>query len=156
MQTIQLDLSQKDVPTPIYAKQGDVGRKFLLTLTDNGRSYTIPTDALVSVWYDGDSGAGNYSQINGEPAAVISGGSITVEMIAQMLLVSGRGTLCVILNTAEGEQIGLWNIVYFAEGTPGADSAEATQYFTAFSEVLRLFPTIGQAYDGSVEVTDNG
>lgn len=153
MQILNLDLAQKTNIDTLYAKQGDVGRKFQIALTDNGRSYSPDSDCQVSIWYAGASGEGNYSQINGTAAATISANTITVELIAQMLLLPGSGKLCVILNTAEGEQLGLWNILYMVDATPGADSAEAQQYYTAFSEVLRLLPTIGQEYDGTVEVS---
>lgn len=63
MQTIYLDISNKGVIPCINAKQGEVGRKFLAIITDNGVPCNIADDSLLSVWYEGDTDAGNYSSV---------------------------------------------------------------------------------------------
>ena len=112
MQVINLDLSVKlDIPF-LQAKQGDVGRKFQAVITDGGTAYNIPSGTTLSVWYSGTSGEGNYSEIGldddflrSRSAFTISGNAVTVEMVAQMLSCPGRGTMCLVMNSAEGEQI---------------------------------------------------
>lgn len=136
MKTIHIDLSNKNVLPVVYAKQGDVGRKFAVVFTEAGTPYNIPNDAHLSVWYDGDSGDGNYTHIGEDSAFLIDGNTVEVEMITQMLSVPGRGNMCIVLANGEGEQIGSWNITYVCEERPGFDSEGAKSYFNAFSEVI--------------------
>ena len=137
MQTIYLDISNKGVVPTVYAKQGDVGRKFLVVLTDSGVPYSLPAGSVFSVWYEGDSGEGNYTDIGEQSAFSINENAVTVEMIEQMLSVAGNGILCLTLNKADGGQIGSWNIPYVCERIPGFESEEATSYYTAFSETVK-------------------
>ena len=133
MQIISLDLSVKmDVPF-LQAKQGDVGRKFQAVITDGGTAYNIPSGTTLSMWYSGTSGEGNYNQIGldddflrSRSAFTISGNTVTVELVAQMLSCPGGGTMCMVMNSAEGEQIATWNIPYIVEKIPGANSEGAT------------------------------
>lgn len=134
MQTIYLDISNKGVLPTIYAKQGDVGRKFLAVITDNGTVISGLQSPVFSVWYEGASGSGNYSVIDDRPAAVFDGKKAEVEMIAQMLVNAGKGQMTIVLNDALGKQIGLWNIEYCVEPVAGQGSEEAKGYFTALSE----------------------
>lgn len=140
MQTINLDLSVRSIIPPLHAKQGDVGRKFKAILTDAGVSYSVPPGAAVSVWYSGASGEGNYTDIGADSAVSVSGNEITVELITQMLANYGDGKLCLAINTADGDQIGTWNIPYMVEPLPGMGSAAAQQYFTAFSQAVQNLP----------------
>lgn len=139
MQTINLDLSKKSIIPLLHAKQGDVGKKFMVTITDDGNPYDLD-GAVFSVWYAGTSGEGNYTHIGEKSAFLISGNAVTVELIAQMLTNIGDGTLCLVMNTAEGGQIGMWNIPYCVEMVPGADSAEAEAYYTAFQQTVADIP----------------
>lgn len=133
MQTIHLDIAQKNTIPVVYAKQGDVGRTFQAVITDNGVPYTIPQEAGFSLWYSGSGGEGNYSVIGERDAFSISGNTVTVELITQMLVPNG-GLLCLVLNAANGTQLGFWDIQYTVEAIPGAESPEAQQYYTALSE----------------------
>lgn len=133
MQTIYLDISNKGVYPCIYAKQGDVDRKFMLIVTDSGVPINCENTAI-SVWYDGNSGEGNYTHIGEENAISVTGNKITVSLIQQMLVNAGNGVLSVSVSDASGSQIGLWNIDYCVEHKPGAESEEATQYYDAFSQ----------------------
>lgn len=140
MQIINLDISRGTVLPPIYAKQKDVGRTFQIRISDNGIPYQIPENSALSVWFDGASGAGNYTEIDNQQAITVEGDVVTVELISEMLLNHGTGELCITINSANGDQIGLWNIPYIVERKPGAGSEEAIQYYTAFSDgVSRLF-----------------
>lgn len=142
MQIIELDLSNKltreeDYPT-IHAKQGDVGRKFKVVLTDCGQNYLIPEGAVFSVWYFGTSGEGNYSAIGDRSAFLVEGNSVIVEIITQMLQNSGGGSLCLLIHGTDGEQIGLWNIPYKVEAVKGIQSKGASVYYSALSEYAAL------------------
>ena len=49
MQTIYLDLAQKNALQHIYAKQGDVGRCFQAVILDNGEPYSIERGTVFTV-----------------------------------------------------------------------------------------------------------
>ena len=135
MQIFQIDLSTKHMVQTVYAKQGDVGRKFQVVLTDGTVAYPIPAGVQFSVWYSGPGGEGNYSAIGDKSAFEVRENTVTVELIAQMLMHEGTGVLCVVMNAADGTQLGLWNMVYAVEPVPGTDSQGAQQFYTALSEV---------------------
>lgn len=136
MQTIYIDISNKGVIPTIYTKQGDIGRKFRVVFTDAGQAYTIPDGAMFSVWYDGDSGEGNYTDIGESSAFSIDGNKVNVEIISQMVGTPGSGVICLVMTKANGGQIGSWNIPYSCEEVPGIDSKVAEEYYTAFSKAL--------------------
>lgn len=140
MQIIYLDISNKGVVPTVYAKQGDVGRKFEVVLTDFGIPYYLPNGSAFSVWYSGSSGDGNYTDIGDKSAFFVSENKITVEMIAQMFSADGAGILCLTLNSPDGNQISSWNIPYICEPVPGIDSEEAKSYYTAFSNAVKDLP----------------
>ena len=140
MQTIYLDISNKGVIPTIYAKQGDVGRKFKVVLTDSGLPYIPVGGSAFSVWYSGASGEGNYTDIGGKSAFSVNENKVTVEMIAQMLSNNGDGVLSLVLNNPNGNQIASWNIPYICEFIPGAGSEEAKAYYTAFSNAVANLP----------------
>ncbi len=137
MQVIDLDISSYQTPQVIYAKQGDVGRKFAVHLTDGGQAYTPPQGAWFSLWYSGTSGCGNYTAIEERSAFSVEDNSVTVELIGQMLVNKGGGTLCLVLHQEDGSQIGWWNIPYHCEEVPGSGSGAATAHYTALTEYAR-------------------
>lgn len=140
MQTIYLDISNKGVIPTVYAKRGDVGRKFEVVLTDSGLPYSPAGGSAFSVWYSGASGEGNYTDIGDKSAFSVNGNKVTVEMIAQMLSNDGDGVLSLVLNDPNGNQISTWNIPYVCESVPGANSEEAKSYYTAFSKAVEGLP----------------
>lgn len=140
MQRIYLDISNKGVVPTIYAKQGDVGRKFEVVLTDSSLPYVPANGSAFSVWYSGASGEGNYTDIGNKSAFSVNGNKVTVEMISQMLLNDGDGVLSLALNDPSGNQISTWNIPYVCEFVPGIDSEEAENYYTAFSNAVQNLP----------------
>ena len=144
MQTINLNLYEKTIIPVLCAKQGDVGRKFKAVITDGGEGYQIPAGAVFSVWYSGSSGEGNYTAIGNRSAFNIDGNAVTVELITQMLANAGAGLMCLVMNSADGSQLATWNIPYVAECLPGAGSAAAQQYYTAFSENVRRSESAAQ------------
>lgn len=146
MQTIYIDISNKGVFPCIFAKQGDVGRSFLVVVTDAGVPYNLPLGTMVSVWYKGDSGEGNYSDIGDEPAILIDANKITVYLIQQMLVNAGNGVLSLSVTDPNGKHIGLWNIEYCVEEKPGAESEEATKYYDAFSKVASDLANAAQKF----------
>lgn len=120
----------------IYAKQSDIGKKFVAVVTDGGVPFEIPDNALISIWYDGASGSGNYTKIDKESAVFVSKNRISVELIQQMLSVPGDGTITIVINSEDGKQIGLWNIQYDVERVAGWGSEGAKDYFSAFSNAV--------------------
>ena len=148
MQTIYLDISNRGVIPVIYAKQGDVGRKVEVILTNSGLPYEPEAGSAFSAWFSGASGVGNYTDIGEKSAFSVSGNKVTVELLTQMLQNAGEGILCLVLSRANGDQIGLWNIRYICEGIPGSGSEPAKDYYTAFSQAVA-----GLAYpDASLSV----
>ena len=137
MQIFELDLSMRKMPDMLYAKQRDVGLKICVVLTDNQEEYNIPNGTQFSVWFTGKSGSGNYTEIDGRSAFRIDGNKVTVELIYQMLTNPGEHVMCLVMNGADGNQQGLWNIPYFVEAIPGADSEAATAYYPAFLEAQK-------------------
>lgn len=139
MQTVNLDISIKpeaeDYPPKVLAKQGDSGRKFTAVITDSGAAYPIGKDMLLSVWYSGTGGKGNYSAIDGKSAFTVSGNRITVELHPGMTSVKGGGTMCLILMDPNGSQIGTWDILYTVEAVPSMEGNEAADYYEAFREL---------------------
>ena len=132
MQTINIDLERKSVLPLVCMKQRDVGAKILINAVKNGVAFEIPQDASFSVWFSGASGDGNYTDIDGKSAFAVQESSITVEFIYQMLNCPGEHVMCLVMNDASGKQTGLWNIPYYVEAIPGADSEGAKQYYQAF------------------------
>lgn len=152
MQTINLHIYEKKIIPVLHAKQGDVGRKFKAIITDGTDGYTIPDDANLSVWYSGPSGEGNYSDINDRSAFAISGNTVTVELITQMLNNKGDGKLCLIIAKADGTQIGMWNIPYVVEEVPGLGSKPAEQHLNALADAQKKAEN--SAIDASVYAQD--
>lgn len=136
MQTIYLRIDEKHEIPKLYAKQRDVGRKFKVVITDGNEDYKIPNGAQLSVWYSGTSGEGHYSSIGESSAILVEGNTVTVEMIAQMLVNKGGGNLCLAMNMADGKQLGLWDIPYIVEAIPGTDSEAAREYYDAFATTV--------------------
>lgn len=151
MQTFNLDLSKKGVIPLLNAKQRDVGTKIVVKITDNGKEYAIPADASFSVWFSGKSGEGNYTTINGKSAFAINGNTVTVELIYQMLNNPGEHLMCLVMNGADGSQLGLWNIPYYVEAIPGADSTAAQQYYQAFLQAQKRAETAAQVAEDAQE-----
>lgn len=148
MQTIYLDISNKGVIPCIQAKQNEVGRKFLAIITDNGVPYNIKNDSLLSVWYEGDTDAGNYSSIEEKSAFQIDGNKVSVELVAQMLMIPGDGEMCLSISHGDGGETNTWNIPYSVEYKPGAGSAVPTEYYTALTNAAALAATqVGLAKD---------
>lgn len=156
MQTIYLDLAVKNVPQLIYAKQGDVGRKFRAEIQDSGEAYHIGKDTVFTVWYSGTSGDGNYSAVGENCAVTIAGNIIEVELIAQMLTNFGGGTICLMMNSPDGSQIGLWNLPYLCEAVPGLGSEEATTHYTALSEVAQQAVEAAATFATDTELSIKG
>lgn len=136
MQTIQLHLYEKPQLPVICAVQGDVGRKFQAVITDGSLDYTIPADAAFTLWYSGTSGEGNYCFVGDRPAVQVKEDTVTVELITQMLACPGGGELCLCMSRPDGSWLGLWTIPYQVDALPGADSPEAVQSYTAFSDAM--------------------
>jgi len=117
--------------------QEDVGTKFRVMLTDNGEKWCPDENALLSVWYSGSSGEGNYTQIDGHSAFTITDNTLEVEIVTQMIACDGAGTLWLMLSNGDGGRKTLCKLPYITLPGPDPDSAEAQKYYTAFSELIR-------------------
>lgn len=127
---VYINIARPSMYAVLYAKQSDVNRAFTAVFNNDGEAWAIPENAVVSIWYRGAAGEGNYTK-----GIEINGNTAVVPLIPQMLSVPGTGLLCIIINTAAGDQIGTWNIPYFVEEIPGGNSEAATEFYTAFSEI---------------------
>ena len=156
MQTIYLDLAQKNVTEHIYAKQGEVGRKFEAVILDNGKPYPIDREAVFTIWYSGSSGEGNYSSVGNQSAIQFQHNVLQVELISQMLTNHGYGTFCIVMNKSDGTQIGLWNLLYLCEPVPGIESMEATKYYTALTEVAQKAIAAAETFATDQDLTFPG
>lgn len=136
MQIINLNINKKTEIPLLHVKQGDTGRTFQAVLFDGDESYSVPAGAVFSVWYSGTGGAGNYTTLDGRSAFAVDGNTVTVELSPKMLACKGGGLMCIVMNSSDGTQLGLWNIPYFVEGVPGSEGADAQSYFDAFAEVV--------------------
>ncbi len=132
MQTIKLDISQKNNVQTIYVKQRDVGHKFAIELYENGVPYEVDDENNFAVWFSGASGDGNYTAIGDETAVSVDGNRIEVQMIMQMLNEPGDHEMCIVMYGQDNHQKGFWNVPYLVEAIPGADSEGATDYYNAF------------------------
>lgn len=132
MQTIKLDIAQKNNVPLLYVKQRDVGHTFQIELYENGTPYAVDENNGFSVWYSGASGDGNYTEVGDETAVFAERNVITVQMIMQMINEPGGHEMCVVMYGQDNEQKGFWNIPYYVEAIPGADSDGATAYYNAF------------------------
>lgn len=141
MQTIQLDISRKTEIAVVQAKQDDVGRKFQVVVMENGKPFFIPGNAVISLWYSGASGEGNYTEIDGKMPFQIYENTVTVELISQMLRLPGGGQMCLVILDASHRQIGLWNIPYHVEKIPGMGSKGAEDYFSALTKMIQDMET---------------
>ena len=109
----------------LRATQGEVGVKFVAILLCNGEPYYVSDGAEFSVWYEGMSGAGNYTEINGRSPVVLEENALQIELIPQMIAVSGGGTLGVMLHEANGDIRKLFHLTYIVDEFPGYGSAAA-------------------------------
>lgn len=155
MQEYKIDISVKTILPVLFVKQGEIGRKIKLFLSDSGKPYNVPTRSAISVWFSGAAGSGNYTNTGANNAVSFSGNEITVDLIAQMLSAPGEGKLCILINTSGGQQIGTWNIPYFCESVPGFDGPKAEQYYTAFSELIENAVKVAEkAYSSRIVALD--
>ena len=143
MQTIYLDISKKQLIPTLYAKQGDVGRKFKAVITNNGSAYALDGE-LFSAGYEGASGSGNYKEIYGRGAFELEKGSnvVIVELAPNMFKAHGDSLFCLTMENQDGAIISLWNIPVSTEKTPGFLSDEIENYYPELHAVLYTEQTL--------------
>ncbi len=137
MQTIKLDIVNRDIMPTVTTKQGDIGRKVCFQITNQGEYQYIPSNVVVCLWYSGSSGMGSYTAIGDRSAYSVDDDMVFVELIPAMLQCAGGGTLCLTIYYDDGTILGTWNLLYVCEAIPGANSSEAVNYYTAFSEMAQ-------------------
>lgn len=136
MQKIYLDISNKYILPLVYAKQGEVGRKFSVYITENGVPYGI-SEKTFKVYYSAPSGDGNYEKI-GEKSAfeIIDNNTVCVEIAPEVLVGYGEAKICLVMSNSDGSVIGLWNVDIDIECTPGFHSDPVGSYKPGLSAVL--------------------
>lgn len=135
MQTVFIDVANKTNLPTIYAKQGDVGRKFRAIITDCGVKYDT-SHKRFHAGYSGASGSGQYDSINFNDAFDVYENEVIVELIPNMLQAPGDSLLCLTMIEDDGSGIGLWNIPVYTEKTPGFLSDPIGDYYPDISAVL--------------------
>lgn len=135
MQTIYIDISNKSVLPTIYAKQGDVGRKFKAVISNSGVAYQITSESFTAS-YDGASGSGNYDQIEGRSAFEVSKNTVVVELAPNIFQAPGDSLFCLTMKNGDDSVIGLWNIPIYTEEKPGFLGDPIGDYYPGISAVL--------------------
>ena len=141
MQTFNIDISRKNAPLVLYAKQGDsLSRFFKIVFLQDGVPWEPPAGALFSVRF-GAPGMpdGWYDTIKEQDGSTHSAFSLvdnilTVELAYEAVSKAGTNTLAVLVLDANGYQLGAWNLHLDVELTPGENSPEADVYYSLLSE----------------------
>ena len=134
MQTIYLDVSNKNSLPRLYFKQSDNSRRFMVVLVDQGLPFRVPEGSVFSIWYNSPSGDGNYSEVDGEVAVSVDQYRLTVLVDNAMTSAEGNGVLSLIMHGADGVRVGLWNIDFTVENVPSLEEAVHEPYYEALLE----------------------
>ena len=141
MQTFNIDISRKNAPLVLYAKQGDsLSRFFKIVFLQDGVPWEPPAGALFSVRFGAPSMPdGWYDTIKEQDGSTHSAFSLkdnalTVELAYEAVSMAGTNTLAVLVLDANGYQLGAWNLHLDVELTPGENSPEADVYYSLLSE----------------------
>jgi hypothetical protein len=152
MQTFNLDITKKTIVPLLNAKQRDTGAKIQVMVTDDGKAYNFVEPLNVSIWFSGKSGSGNYTFIDDVPAVTRTDNVLTVRLAPQMLNLPGEHAMCIVIyDSATAAQIGLWNIPYYVEEIPGADSAGAQAYYESFLDAQRRAEEAAERAEAAAE-----
>lgn len=100
--TVCFDSKQK-MPT-VDAVQGDIGRAIQVSLYAAGVAWVIPSGAAVLVRYRRSDGAGGTydTLLDGSKAWIVSGNTVTVALVPQMLAVAGLVAMQVSIVSEDG------------------------------------------------------
>lgn len=139
----------------LIACQEDVGTKFKVILTDNGQPWCSGEDALLSVWYAGSAGEGNYTEIDGRSAFTINENTVEVELITQMLSCDGAGMLWLMLSDGNGNRTTLCRLPYIVLQGPDSGSEAVQQYYTAFSEYVTQMEAAADRAEAAASKAEN-
>lgn len=134
MQTIYLDVSNKNSLPRLYFKQSDNYRRFMVVLVDQGLPFRVPEGSMFSIWYTSPSGDGNYSEVNGEVAVSVDQNRLTVLVDNAMTSAEGDGVLSLIMHGSNDVRVGLWNINFTVEDVPSLEEAVHEPYYEALLE----------------------
>lgn len=141
MQAFNIDISRKNGPLVLYAKQSDsLSRFFKIVFLQDGAPWKPPAGALFSVrfgapgmpdgWYD------TIKEPDGSTHSAFSlkDNTLTVELAYEAVSKAGTNTLAVLVLDSGGYQLGMWNLSLQVEITPGENSPEADVYYSLLSE----------------------
>ena len=114
MEAINLDLLPGAMPPIVHVSQGDVGRKFSISIYDDtGAAYPLTGKTLSIVGHKGDGNVFQYAI----PSSAISGNVVTITTEEQMTPVAGKA-LCEIRIEQGGTKLGTCNFVMDVEQGP--------------------------------------
>lgn len=141
MQRFSVDIQRPGAPLVVHAKQGDTARAVQVSLYDGGVPYVPPEGTQPIVFYKTAGGMGNYSE-----RVTLSGNTLDIPLIAQMLTSPGGGLMCVALVSKSKAQLATWNMEVHVECVPGMDSKPAKDWYTAMAEyVAQTLANVDQA-----------
>lgn len=133
MEAINLDLLPGAMPPIVHVSQGDVGRKFSISIYDDtGAAYPLTGKTLSIVGHKGDGNVFQYAI----PSSAISGNVVTITTEEQMTPVAGKA-LCEIRIEQGGTKLGTCNFVMDVEQGPadmGSLSTSALYMINALFE----------------------
>ena len=133
MEAINLDLLPGAMPPIVHVSQGDVGRKFSISIYDDtGAAYPLTGKTLSIVGHKGDGNVFQYAI----PSSAISGNVVTITTEEQMTPVAGKA-LCEICIEQGGTKLGTCNFVMDVEQGPadmGSLSTSALYMINALFE----------------------
>ena len=158
--SVTIDLVQHGLMPKVAAMQNDSEtRTMTICLTENGKAWEIPDDALPMVVYCKPSGlSGQYDTVNGQSAFAVDGSTITVTFASQLLTSPGLVTAAVVFSSSSGKRLSTFPFVIDVEPTPyfdgviedaGTDSTGSTSGF-----VLPTATVTQTANGATISITD--
>lgn len=131
MEAINLDLLPGAIPPIVHVSQGDVGRKFVISIYDDtGAAYSLTGKNISIVGHKED---GNVFQYNISSSAV-SNNTVTITTEEQMTTTAGK-VICEIRIEYDGTKLGTCNFVMDVEQGP-ADLGIVSKSTLYFIDVL--------------------
>lgn len=134
-----LNLQQPDYSV-IYEPQGNQLSRFVLVkLMDGSVPWTIPENTLVLIRYkkpDGTFGAYDTNESGGS-AYSVSGSTVTIELVSQMLTVAGNVAAQIDFYNAAGQHLSTFSFRVAVEASPITDGEiESSDYFNVLTATL--------------------
>lgn len=129
---VNMDLSTRGVHLCVDAVQGDGNtRRLEISLTENGESWMIPDETFPALAFrkpDGTSGL--YDKLpSGASAVTVSGSRVTVALAPQVLSVSGKVEVALVLLDKNMNQLAAFPFTILVAPNPAAGKAVSSDYY---------------------------